>query len=57
MERKEILVNVVSFIFTLTIVFAFMSLSSCSIQRETGKRIYNVEFKSPVKVTKLEKCN
>jgi hypothetical protein len=57
MERKEILVNLVSFIFTLGIVLMFMSLNSCSVYRETGKRIYDVEFQSPVKVRTLNKCN
>lgn len=57
MERKEILVNLVSFIFTLGIVLMFMSLNSCSVYRETGKRIYDVEFQSPVKVRTLNKCD
>jgi hypothetical protein len=57
MERKEILVNLVSFIFTLGKVLMFMSLNSCSVYRETGKRIYDVEFQSPVKVRTLNKCN
>ena len=57
MQRKEIIVNIVSFIFTISVVLSFMMLSSCSVQRETGKRIYNVEFQSPVKVRTLNKCD
>ena len=57
MQRKEIVVNIVSFVFTLSVVFSFMLLGGCSVQRETGKRIYNVEFQSPVKVRTLNKCD
>ena len=57
MKRKEIIVNILAFLFTLSVVFSFMLLSSCSVQRETGKRIYNVEFQSPVKVRTLNKCD
>jgi hypothetical protein len=32
-------------------------MSSCSVTRETKKRVWDVEFKSPIKVTKVEKCN
>ena len=32
-------------------------MSSCSVTRETSKRVWDVEFKSPIKVTKVEKCN
>jgi len=56
MKKKEIIVNIGAFIVTLCIVFSFMMLSSCSVHRETGKRIYDVEFQSPVKVKTLNKC-
>ena len=32
-------------------------MSSCSVTRETSKRVWDVELKSPIKVTKVEKCN
>lgn len=32
-------------------------MSSCSVTRETKNRVWDVEFKSPIKVTKVEKCN
>ena len=35
----------------------FIMMSSCSVTRETKKRVWDVEFKSPIKVTKVEKCN
>ena len=56
MKKKEIVVNIGAFIFTLLVVFSFMMLNSCSVYRETGKRIYDIEFQSPVKVKTLNKC-
>ena len=56
-SKKELIVNLWVLLFTLTVVFSFTLLTSCSVQRETGKRIYNVEFQSPVKVKTLNKCS
>ena len=40
----------------LIISLVILLMSSCSVTRETSNRVWDVEFKSPIKVTKLEKC-
>lgn len=41
----------------IVISLIMILMSSCSVTRETSKRVWDVEFKSPIKVTKVEKCN
>jgi hypothetical protein len=41
----------------LLILSAVMLMSSCSVQRETGRSIYDVQFQSPIKYNKVDKCN
>lgn len=41
----------------LILVSIFIMLSSCSIQRETSKRIYDIKLQSPIKVNTLNKCD
>jgi hypothetical protein len=41
----------------LLILSAVILMSSCSVQRETHKSIYDVQFKSPIKFNKLDKCD
>lgn len=41
----------------LTIAFLILLLTSCSIQRETSKRIYDIKLQSPIKVNTLNKCD
>ena len=55
-SKKELMVNLGALVFTFLIVLTFMALTSCSVHRETGKRIYDVKFQSPVKVKTINKC-
>lgn len=41
----------------ILISLVFILMSSCSVTRETKERVWDVQFKSPIKVTKVEKCN
>ena len=40
----------------IIISLVIILMSSCSVTRETSKRVWDVEFNSPIKVTKVEKC-
>ena len=40
----------------LIAVTLFMMLGSCSVVRETKKNVWTVDFKSPVKINKVDKC-
>ncbi len=44
-------------IIMIVISLIMIVASSCSVTRETKKRVWDVEFKSPIKVTKVEKCD
>ena len=40
----------------LLILSAVILMTSCSVQRETQKSIYDVQFQSPIKFNKTHKC-
>jgi len=41
----------------MIIICLVILMSSCSVQRETQKSIYDVQFQSPIKFNKLNKCD
>ena len=41
----------------MIIVCLVILMSSCSVQRETQKNIYDVQFQSPIKFNKFNKCD
>ncbi len=41
----------------LIVIAVIMMMTSCSVVRETKKNVWTVDFKSPVKINKLDKCN
>ena len=50
-------IELIRFGLIMVIISLLMILmSSCSVTRETRNSIYDVEFKSPIKVTKVDKC-
>ncbi len=41
----------------LLILSAVILMSSCSVQRETQKSVYDIQFQTPIKFNKLNKCD
>ena len=52
MERSELVrVGLI-----LMIIASLICLTSCSVMRETSKNVWTVEFKTPIKVNRINKC-
>ncbi len=41
----------------LLIISAVILMTSCSVQRETHKSVYDIQFQTPIKFNKLNKCD